>query len=374
MIFFQAIIEIVFDMATFKVGDKVSFLNDKGGGVITKIIDTRMAEVSIEEGFNIPVLMSDLVMDFRSQPSIQQMVVEQTQKEIKNQQVIEQEQKEEARRSALRRFARNAEEEGIYLAFVPHDQQWVLNGLLDVVLLNNTPADALYSFNISEEDKYLNVDYGSIAPYSKVVIEAISRDDVKSWCEGVVQVLLCQDNIDFVYHPLHSPFSLRSSRFYKDGSYIPSGLLGEKALVICLSTISALKGSATDYTKIMKEGALANSSNSAIIKEKAPIDKHQTEPGEAIVDLHIGELVDNILGMSSNDIFRVQISYFKKMLDSAIANDYSKVTFIHGVGNGVLKNAIIEELKHYDNTSNKMASISRFGVGALDVMIHDKQK
>ena len=124
----------------------------------------------------------------------------------------------------------------------------------------------------------------------------------------------------------------------------------------------------------MKEGALSNSSNSAIIKEKAPIDKHQTEPGEAIVDLHIGELVDNILGMSSNDIFRVQISYFKKMLDSAIANDYSKVTFIHGVGNGVLKNAIIEELKHYDNTSNKMASISRFGVGALDVMIHDKQK
>ena len=179
MIFFQAIIEIVFDMANFKVGDKVSFLNDKGGGVITKIIDTRMAEVSIEEGFNIPVLMSDLVMDFRSQPSIQQMVVEQTQKEIKNQQVIEQEQKEEARRSALRRFARNAEEEGVYLAFVPHDQQWVLNGLLDVVLLNNTPADALYSFNISEEDKYLNVDYGSIAPYSKVGIEAISRADLK---------------------------------------------------------------------------------------------------------------------------------------------------------------------------------------------------
>ena len=86
--------------------------------------------------------------------------------------------------------------------------------------------------------------------------------------------------------------------------------------------------------------------NSKLVKEKAAIDKHQTAPGEAIVDLHIGELVDNILGMSSNDIFRTQINYFKKMLESAITNEYDKVTFIHGVGNGVLKNAIIEELKH----------------------------
>ncbi|MGN0032913.1 MAG: DUF2027 domain-containing protein [Candidatus Limimorpha sp.] len=359
-------------MANFKVGDKVSFLNDKGGGVITKIIDTRMAEVAIEDGFNIPVLLSDLVIDFRSQPSRQQEIVEQTQKEIKNQQVIEQEERNEARRSGLRRFARNAEDEGIYLAFVPHDQQWLLNGLLDVVLLNNTPADALYSFNINNEGKYDNVDYGSVAPFSKVVIEAISRDDIKIWCDGVIQVILCQDNIDFTYHPLHSPFSIRPSRFYREGSYVDSGLLGEKALVVCLSSVAALKGSPTDYTQIMKDGALQSSNKTAVIKEKALIDRHQTEPGEAIVDLHIGELVDNILGMSSNDIFRVQIKYFKSMLDSAIANDYSKVTFIHGVGNGVLKNAIIEELKNYDNTSNKMASITRFGVGAIDVMINDR--
>jgi dsDNA-specific endonuclease/ATPase MutS2 len=77
--------------------------------------------------------------------------------------------------------------------------------------------------------------------------------------------------------------------------------------------------------------------------------------------------------MSSNDIFRTQINYFKKMLESAITNEYDKVTFIHGVGNGVLKNAIIEELKHYDNTSNRMASIMKFGVGAIDVMIKEKE-
>ena len=361
-------------MEKFKVGDKVNFLNSTGGGTVKKIIDTRMVEVTIEDGFDIPVLMSDLVLDFRSQPDKRQQIVDSTQKEIQQKQIIEEKEMDDARKSTLRRFGRNAEEEGLYLAFIPQDQQWLLTGLLDVVLVNNTPADALYSFNIKEENKYINVDYGSIAPHSKVVIEAISREDIEYWCEGYIQVILSQEEADFVYHPLHAPFSFRSSRFFKDGSYVESGVLGEKAVMINLSSLIALKGTETDFTKLLKgDDTKAVASNNKLVKEKAAIDKHQTAPGEAIVDLHIGELVDNILGMSSNDIFRTQINYFKKMLESAITNEYDKVTFIHGVGNGVLKNAIIEELKHYDNTSNRMASIMKFGVGAIDVMIKEKE-
>lgn len=360
-------------MEKFQVGDKVNFLNTTGGGVVKKIIDARMVEVTIEDGFDIPVLMTDLVLDFRAQPDRRQQVVDNVQKEIQQKQLIEEREAESSRKTKLRRFGRNAEDEGLYLAFVPQDQQWLLTGLLDVVLVNHTDADALYSFNIKDNEKYINVDYGSIEPHSKVVIESISREDIEYWCEGYIQVILSQEETDFVYHPMHAPFSFRSSRFFKDGSYVESGVLGEKALMISLSSVMALKGTETDFTKLMKEdNKVSVSSNHKLIKEKAPIDKHKVAPGEAIVDLHIGELVDNILGMSSNDIFRIQINYFKKMLDSAIANEYDKVTFIHGVGNGVLKNAIIEELRNYENTSNKMASIMKFGVGAIDVNIKDK--
>ncbi len=360
-------------MEKFKVGDKVNFLNSTGGGIVKKIIDTRMVEVTIEDGFDIPVLMSDLVLDFRSRPDKRQQIVDNAQKEIQQKQIIEEKEMDDARKSALRRFGRNAEEEGLYLAFIPQDQQWLLTGLLDVALVNNTPADALYSFNIKEEGKYISVDYGSIAPHSKVVIESISREDIEYWCEGYIQVILSQEEADFIYRPLHAPFSFRSSRFFKDGSYVESGVLGEKAVMINLSSLVALKETETDLAKMMKDGDKKTVATQKLVKEKAAIDKHQTAPGEAIVDLHIGELVDNILGMSSNDIFRTQINYFKKMLESAITNEYDKVTFIHGVGNGVLKNAIIEELKHYENTSNRMASIMKFGVGAIDVMIKEKE-
>ena len=361
-------------MEKFQVGDKVNFLNSTGGGTVKKIIDTRMVEVTIEDGFDIPVLMSDLVLDYRSQQDRRQQVVDNAQKEIQQKQIIEEKENDDARKSALRRFGRNAEEEGMYLAFVPQDQQWLLTGLLDVVLVNNTPADALYSFNIKEEGKYISVDYGSIAPHSKVVIESISREDIEYWCEGYIQVIISQEEADFIYRPLHAPFSFRSSRFFKDGSYVESGVLGEKAVMIKLTSLLALKETETDLAKMMKDGDKKTVAAQKLVKEKAAIDRHQTAPGEAIVDLHIGELVDNILGMSSNDMFRTQMNYFKKMLESAITNEYDKVTFIHGVGNGVLKNAIIEELKHYDNTSNRMASIVKFGVGAIDVMIKEKEQ
>ena len=76
-------------MEKFQIGDKVNFLNATGGGTVKRIIDTRMVEVTIEDGFDIPVLMSDLVLDFRSQPDRRQQIVDNVQKEIQQKQVIE---------------------------------------------------------------------------------------------------------------------------------------------------------------------------------------------------------------------------------------------------------------------------------------------
>ena len=72
-------------MATFKIGDKVNFLSTVGGGIITKIIDSRMVMVEVEDGFEIPTLITDLVLDYRSQPTPtkQQETIERVQKELK---------------------------------------------------------------------------------------------------------------------------------------------------------------------------------------------------------------------------------------------------------------------------------------------------
>lgn len=363
-------------MSEFKVGDKVNFLNSVGGGKVTKIIDSRMVMVEVEDGFELPTLISEIVLDFRSQPqpSRQQQIVDLVQKEIKEKEMIQQQQEEDARHGGLRRFAKEAEKEGVYLAFVPHEQQWLLTGSMDVMLVNHTPYEVLYTFTIKEEDKFVNVDYGQLEKYEKVVVETISRDDLEYWCNGIVQAIFTQESSDMILMPLNAPFSLRTNRFFREGSYLMSGILGEKAVMICLSELVALKSGDADLMKIAKEGIGSQAPKKDLVKQETPIDKHRTAPGEATVDLHIAELVDNIAGLSSHDMFKIQMDYFRKMLDSAIAAEYNKVTFIHGVGNGVLKNAIIEELKKYKNTENRMASIAKFGVGAIEVVIREDRR
>ena len=359
-------------MTNVNIGDKVNFLNATGGGKVTKIIDSRMVMVEIEDGFEVPCMISDLVLDFRAQPSRQQQIVDTVQKEIQEKQLLQQQQEEDARHGGLRRFAKEAEKEGAYLAFVPHEQQWLLTGALDVMLVNHTPYEMLYTFTIKEADKFVNVDYGQMEKYEKVVVETISREDLEYWCNGIVQALFTAETADTVLLPLNAPYSLRTNRFFKEGSYQASGVLGEKAVMVCLSELVALQHGDSDFTKILKDGVGAQAPKKDLVAKEAPIDKHRTGQGEATVDLHIGELVDNIAGLSSHDMFNIQMDYFKKMLDSAIAAEYTKVTFIHGVGNGVLKNAIIGELKNYKNVENRMASIAKFGVGAIDVVIKER--
>ena len=46
----------------FKLGDKVKFLNEKGEGIIAKILSTKIVSVSIEEGFDIPFPVNQLVL------------------------------------------------------------------------------------------------------------------------------------------------------------------------------------------------------------------------------------------------------------------------------------------------------------------------
>ncbi|MCK7514359.1 MAG: hypothetical protein MZV70_66990 [Desulfobacterales bacterium] len=56
-------------MADLSIGDKVKFLNQKGGGVVVKVIDPKMVLVSDDDGFEFPVLMNELVqVDIRPMP------------------------------------------------------------------------------------------------------------------------------------------------------------------------------------------------------------------------------------------------------------------------------------------------------------------
>ncbi len=88
---------------------------------------------------------------------------------------------------------------------------------------------------------------------------------------------------------------------------------------------------------------------------------------EKEVDLHIEELVDSIKGLSNHEMLSIQLERFEKELDAALQNKFRKITFIHGVGNGRLKQEIHSILKSTREVSFQDASYKEYGFGATQV-------
>ena len=350
----------------FEIGEKVNFLNESGGGKVVKLIDNRLILIETDEGFEMPVLATELIKDFRSEPQEDPVFFS---KEIpKPAQEIIEEETEPDNVSEINPWGTIREEKGIYLAFEPHEQQWVLTGNLDVVLLNHTGNDILYSLFMEVDGQLEGVDFSSVPADSKIIIATMGRDEIDNWVKGHIQILFHSDLPEKLYYPLHSDIDLKINRFFKEGSYRSNTLLNQKAVIIDIAPESSLELVSNNLTK-KKFGSTTSATASKPLKDIPLIDKFKRGLGEAVVDLHIAEVVDNIAGLTSLDMLNLQIGQFNKTLESAMANDYTKVTFIHGVGNGVLKDKIIAELENYSNTKNQMASISKFGVGAIDVLI-----
>ncbi|MFA8299738.1 MAG: DUF2027 domain-containing protein [Hyphomicrobiales bacterium] len=352
-----------------KKGDKVKFLNESGGGIVSKIIDSRMVSVEIDDGFDIPTLISELVKVNDDTNETESFSDVEVQEEYSPSASSFTPSENENRKSKLSVFT-NAQKDipGVYLAFAPHDQQWLMTGKLDVFVVNNTPYNIMYTLSLPSDSGFTTKDHDSIGKEMKVLVDTIDRDDLDKWQHGFAQILFWQETSNTILMPANSEFKVKGSRFYKEGNYRMSNMINEKALLVSLLEIKNQKNAA--YIMEKQEGSDEINSDAATISTEAPmIDKYKVGPKEAEVDLHIGEIVDNILGLSNTDMLNIQLEHFHKTLTSAMENEYSKVTFIHGVGNGVLKNRIMTALKDYEGLKNKSASMSKFGVGAIDVII-----
>ena len=365
-----------------KTGDKVRFLNEKGEGVVTRVLNNVMVYVAIEEGFEVPVMVNELVKiehggaagRYFGGPAAPEMGLSDTVKHKSAAPVTENASHSEEgtdRLSNLYRQSGKDTAEGVYLVYSPHDQQQLIMGNLDILLVNNTAFELLFAFFVRDDEKlFSGVDYEVIPPFQKMLIETITRDDINYWCSGVVQGLFFREELASVQRPLHAEFTVRPVRFYKKSGYGEFKLTGGKALVVKLDDPSAQAKfeAREELSKAGVEPALQQKVTA--IAPPAYIDEHNIGSREAEVDLHISALRDDYTQMNKNEILHYQLDYFTRMLDSAITNQYRKVTFIHGIGNGTLKAALVSLLNDYENIELRTAPFAQYGNGAIEIIIH----
>ncbi|WP_299443564.1 DNA mismatch repair protein MutS [uncultured Aquimarina sp.] len=92
------------------------------------------------------------------------------------------------------------------------------------------------------------------------------------------------------------------------------------------------------------------------------------------VDLHIHKLIKSTKGMSNHEIVTFQLDTAKRQLDFAINKRIPSVVFIHGVGQGVLKEELRYLFGRYDNVRVSDADYKKYGLGAMEIYIIQNPK
>ena len=360
----------------FKRGDKVKFLNETGGGVVSRV-EGLLIFVEIEDGFEIPTQASNLVkIDgigsaarfFDEDFGLRRSTIRQTEPEPEEEPVQRASQK-------LNRQAANDTShfaKGIYLALVPQDQRILIAGLVDVYLLNHTGADILYNIYLKKVDgRFQGTDFGSIEPECFLHLFELNRQELNEWNEGIIQAMFHEVLTPAVPIPVSTEFRVKPSRLLKEDNYTESPWFKERAILIFAAGLSVSdipdKNSLNELAE--KFGQPTISQKAKIIKNEPLIEKHQTTKGEAEVDLHISALSNDYGRLSNHEILRLQKDYFLRTLDSAMTEGYHKVFYIHGIGNGTLRNTLIEALKEFEDVKVRTAPFVQYGNGAIEVSL-----
>lgn len=125
------------------------------------------------------------------------------------------------------------------------------------------------------------------------------------------------------------------------------------------------------------ENAVYNTDFEAVIKEKES-KKRKSEPTvkpkernapKFEVDLHIHHLTKSSRGMTNFDMLNLQLDTARGQLEFAMRKRIPKIVFIHGVGEGVLRQELETLFGRYNNVQFYDADYKVYGLGATEVRI-----
>ena len=88
------------------------------------------------------------------------------------------------------------------------------------------------------------------------------------------------------------------------------------------------------------------------------------------VDWHATALLETTAGMDNTAILKYQMEKFNEAMKAVLRKKGQRIVFIHGKGDGVLRKAILTELKtKYPNCRWQDASFKEYGYGATMVTV-----
>ena len=374
-----------------KIGDKVRFLSEVGGGVVTGFQGKNIVLVEDADGFDIPMPVSECVVIETDDYNIPTPAA----KAAANKKKAEEQQARTAPTAAKTSAAASHVSEpqpgrlekpqisvyrqpdikggdilNVFLAFVPEDIKAVSTTPFDTYLVNDSNYYMYYTYSSAEGKSWTVRSHGLIEPNTKLLLEEFEKSELNDRERVKVQLIAFKDNRSFTMKPpVGVEVRIYMVKFYKLHTFQQTDFFETPALMYDIVRNDLPAKQVYVSAEELKEALMQKKTEDAPSKPQTVI-KRGGKNGIVEIDLHIGELLDDTRGMSNSEILGYQLDKFREVMEQYKNKREQRIVFIHGKGDGVLRKALLDELKRkFPNCRHQDASFQEYGFGATMVTI-----
>lgn len=370
-----------------KIGDKVRFLNDVGGGIISGFQGKDMVLVRDDDGFELPTLIKDVIVvdtddyNLSKKPEPRPSAQDDSHPaftSIKQSLTADNDEPEEETDLADSELTyqpsvserRGGEKANLSLAFVPQNIKRLSQTNFEAWLVNDCNYYFRYLIFGREGDDGRLIAEGELAPNTKFRLQTLSPAELDAWEYLCVQALAYKRDKTFKPQaPYHIGLRLALPRFVKLHTYGTSDFFETPAWVTDLVKDDRAAHGLHIETGILQD-AMQNASPATRPARRPTAEPVRDPHAPMEVDLHAEELLDTLTGLQPKDILDYQLKVFRETLDAHLKQRGLRIVFIHGKGDGVLRNAIQRELRtRYKQCHWQDASFREYGYGATMVTL-----
>lgn len=412
-----------------KVGDTIRYLNASGGGVV-KRIERGVAWVEGPDGFELPTPIHEcVVVDSRDTfvPAYKPPVVkrqEPTAQQPKSSAPVATPATPEPVESAEQDlsfvaplskgpwFDRSGGEQlQVHVAYLPVSYEHFGQSPYETYLINESNYHLLFTYSTTTTaGGYKLRSAGVLEPDMRVLVEEFDASEINDHAISHFQFIAYKPERTYRSMPpverqvrmdvvkLVKRHAFRENPFFdEDALVIPvleaydgtrqasaeepapapnrSGALPQRAIERTAQATVAQKGTQKASQKPTKKASAKPQSESK--RPDTPVAPQAasaaTEQTIEKVGLEAERILPNTTGMTPHEVLLYQLKNFRRELDKRLDRRGSKVVFIHGAGQGVLHQLIINRIEQdYPMVQYRDVTFDGFPMGAIEVTISAK--
>ena len=204
-----------------KIGDKVRFLSEVGGGKVAGFQGKNIVLVEDEDGFQVPMRLTEVVVvgdeDYDTRHVVE---VKNEKRKVKSDEVDEEQEMEPADKpitfKAKPEERKGGDKLSAFLAFVPMNVKELMDTRFETYLVNDSNYYLRYTYLTAEGTAWQVRAEGEIEPNTKEFIEEFGREDLNEFEHCCIQFIAYKRDKHFLLKsPVNADVRMDPVKFYK---------------------------------------------------------------------------------------------------------------------------------------------------------------